>query len=109
MLPRPERSFAPSKTRAAATTRRRDCRKHTASLRADLLDVIPGILKRVLAVEGRSCLRGCINGAHHLSTHLIEGVQLVSGSKPEMLTVERNPMDMIGTRKGTVFMEDFGR
>jgi hypothetical protein len=109
MLSHPECPFGPGKTRVTATTRRRDRREHTASLRVDLLDAIPGNLKQVLAVEGRSCMRGDINRAQHLSAHRIEGVQLVSGSKPDMLTVKRNPMDVVGTRKGTVFTENFGR
>src|SRR6266567_4535835 len=108
MLPHPERPFGPREPRVTAAARRRDRREHTAGLRIDLLDAILGDLKQVLTVEGRSCVRGDINRAQHLPTRRIEGVQLVSGSKPDVLTVKRNPMHEVDTRKGSIFTEDFG-
>jgi hypothetical protein len=65
-----------------AAARRRDRREHTAGYRIDPLDAILGDLKQVLAVEGRSCVRGDINRAQRLPTRRIEGVQLVSGATP---------------------------
>ncbi len=62
----------------------------------------------MLAVEGRSCVRGDINRAQHLPTRRIEGVQLVSSGEPDVLTVKRNPMHVVDTRKGPIFTEDFG-
>jgi hypothetical protein len=62
----------------------------------------------VLTVEGRACVRGDIKRAQHLPTRRIEGVQLVSGSKPDMLTVKCDPMHMVDPRKGAVLTEDFG-
>ena len=73
---------------------------HTAGLRIDLLDAILGNLKQVLTVEGRSCMRGDINRALHLPTRRIEGIQLVSGGKPDVLTVKRNPMHAVGRDDG---------
>jgi hypothetical protein len=61
------------------------------------------------AVERRSCLRGDIDRAQRLPARRIEGVQLVSGSKPDVSTVKRNPVHVIDTRKGSVLIENFGR
>jgi hypothetical protein len=109
MPPHPERPFGPREPRVTAAAGRRDRGEYTAGLRIDLLDAILGDLKQVLAVEGRSCMRGDINRAQHLATRRIEGIQLVSGSKPDVLAVERNPMHLVDTRKGSILMEDFGR
>ncbi|MGO8921011.1 MAG: hypothetical protein ACLQJR_34395 [Stellaceae bacterium] len=108
MLPHPERPFGPGEPRVTAAARRRDRREHTAGLRIDLLDAILGDLKQVLTVEGRSCMRGDINRALHLPTRRIEGVQLVAGRKPDVLTVIRDPIHAVEARKGSIFMEDFG-
>jgi hypothetical protein len=63
----------------------------------------------VLAVEGRSGMRRDIEPAQHLPTHRIEGVQLVSRRKPDILTVIRDAMHIVDTRKGSILTEDFGR
>jgi hypothetical protein len=84
------------------------CGEQTAGLRVDLLDAILGELKQVLAVEGRSRMRGDINRAQRLSAGRIEGVQLVSASKPDLLTVIRNPMHVVDTGKGAILTDDFG-
>jgi hypothetical protein len=70
---------------------------------------IVGDLKQVPAVEGRSRMRGDSDRAHRLSARGIEGGQLVPGRKPDMLTVKRDPMHALDTRKGPVLAEDFGR
>jgi hypothetical protein len=54
-------------------------------------------------------MRGDINRAQRLPAGRIEGVQLVSGSKPDLLTVIRDPMHAVHTRKGSILMDDFGR
>jgi hypothetical protein len=54
-------------------------------------------------------MRGDIDRAQRLPARRIEGVQLVSGSKPDLLTVIRNPMHPVDTRKGPVLTDDFGR
>ena len=107
MLPHPERPFGPGEPRVAAAGRR-DRREHTAGLRIDLLDAILGDLKQVLAVEGRSRMRGDIDRAQRLPARGIEGVQPVSGRKPDVPTVKRDPMHLVDTRKGSIFAEDFG-
>src|SRR5262249_48721677 len=99
LLPHPERPFGPREPRATAIAGRRDRREHTAGLRIDLLDAILGELKQVPAVEGRSCMRGDGDRAHRLPARRIEGVQLVSGRKPDVLTVKRDPMHLVDTRK----------
>jgi hypothetical protein len=71
---------------------------------------ILGDLKQVLlAVERRSCMCGDINRAHRLPARRIEGVQLVSSSKPDLLTVIRDPMHAVDTRKGSILTDDFSR
>src|SRR5438477_7020154 len=90
ILSHPERAFGPREPRVAATAGRRDRGEHTAGLRIDLLDAILGELIQVLAVEGRSCMRGDIDRAQRLPARGIEGVQLVSGRKPDLLTVIRD-------------------
>src|SRR5258708_15640368 len=108
ILPHPERSFGPGEPGVAAAAGRRDGGEHPAGLRIDLLDAILGELKQVLAVEGRSCMPGDIDRAHRLPARRIEGVQLVSGRKPDVLTVIRDPMHAVDTRKGSILTEDFG-
>jgi hypothetical protein len=59
-----------------------------AGLRIDLLDAILGDLKQVLAVEGRSGVRGDVDRTRNLPARRIDSVQLVSSSKPDMLAVD---------------------
>jgi hypothetical protein len=51
---------------------------------------------------------GDIDRAQHLPARRIEGVQHVSGRKPDVLTVKRDPMHVVDTRKGSIFTQDFG-
>jgi hypothetical protein len=106
ILPHPERSFGPREPRVTAAAGRRDRGEHAAGLRVDLLDAIFGELKQVLAVEGRSCMRGNINRAQRLPARRIEGNQLVSSSEPDLLTVVRDSMHSVGTRKGSILLEN---
>jgi hypothetical protein len=50
---------------------------------------------------------GDIDGAHHRPVRGIEGVQPVSGRKPDVLTVKRNPMHLADTREGPILTHDF--
>src|SRR5499433_4026941 len=63
----------------------------------------------MLPVESGACTRSDIDRAEHLPVRRIEGVQHISGSKPDVLTVIRDSMDVIDTRKGTILTNDFGR
>ena len=108
ILPHPERPFGPREPRVTAAAGRRDRGEHTAGLRIDLLDAILGELKQVLAVEGRSCMRGDIDRAQRLPARRIEGVQLVSRRKPDVLTVIRDSMHAVDTRKGSILTDDLG-
>jgi hypothetical protein len=63
----------------------------------------------VPAVEGRPGVRCDIDRAQRLPTGRIEGGQLVSGSKPDMLAVIRDPMDVVDARKGAILTDDLGR
>src|SRR5258706_715100 len=108
MLPLRGRPFGPRKPRVTAAAGLRNRGEHRAGLRIDFLDAILGDLKQVLTVEGRSCVRGDINRAQQLATRRIEGVQSVSGGKPDVLTVKRNPIHVVDARKGSIFTEDFG-
>src|SRR5260370_299953 len=108
MSPHPERPFGPCEPRATAA-RRRDRGEHTAGVRIDLLDAILGELKQMLAVEGRSRMRGNIDRAQYLPARGIERVDFVSGRKPDMLTVKRNPTHAVDPRKGSILTNDFCR
>jgi hypothetical protein len=109
ILPHPERPFGPREPRVTTAAGRRDRGEHTTGLRIDLLDAILADLKQVLAVQGRYCRRGDVNRAQRLPARRIEGVQLVSGSKPDLLTVIREPMHAVDTRKGSILTDNFGR
>src|SRR5439155_16897413 len=98
ILPHPERPFGPREPRVTAAAGRRDRGEHTAGLRIDLLDAILGELKQVVPVEGCSCMRADIDRAQRLPARRIEGVQPVSSSKPDVLTVIRDSMHVVGTR-----------
>jgi hypothetical protein len=87
-------------------TGRRDCAQHTAGRRIDFLDAVVGQLKQVLAVEGRSRVRGDIDRSDHVSARRIEGAQPVSGGKPDPLTVIRDSAHASDTRKGSVLSND---
>ena len=63
----------------------------------------------MLAVEGRSRIRGDIDRAQRLPARGIEGEQLLSGGKPDVLTVERDAIHVVDTRKGTILSDNFGR
>src|SRR5438445_1998100 len=108
MLSHPERPFGPREPGVTAAAGRGDRGEHTAGLRIDLLDAILGDLKQVLAVEGRSGMRSDIDRAHRLPARGIERVQPVSGRKPDVLAVERNPIHAVDTGKGSIFTNDFG-
>jgi len=109
ILPHPERPFGPCEPRVTAASRRRDRGEHTAGLRIDLVDSILGDLKQVLAVESGSSVRGEVDRPQHFSARRIEGVQLVSGGKPDVLTVIRDAMHRVGTLEGSVLTNNFGR
>src|SRR6266581_6110904 len=108
ILPDPERPFGPCEPRATAA-RRRDRGEHTAGVRIDLLDAILGELKQMLAVEGRSCMRGNIDRAQYRPARGIERVDFVSGCKPDVPTVERNATYAVDARKGSILANDFRR
>src|SRR6266446_5515780 len=61
ILSDPERPFGPREPRVTPAAGRGDRGEHTAVLRIDLLDPILGDLKQMLAVEGRSRMRGDID------------------------------------------------
>src|SRR5262245_48860996 len=63
----------------------------------------------MLPVESGSSTRGHIDRADRLPGGRIEGVQLISGSKPDVLSVISDSMHVVDTRKGTILADDFGR
>src|SRR6267143_862433 len=107
ILPHPERPFGPGEPGGAAAAGRRDRGEYAAGLPIDLLDAILGDLKQMLAVEGRPCMRGNIDRAQDCPAGGIEGVQPVSGRKPDVLTVIGEPMHVLDARKGPIFPNDF--
>src|SRR5262245_63726288 len=92
ILSHPERPFGPREPRVSAASGRRDRGEHTAGLRIDLLDAIPGDLIEMPAVESCARVRGDLDRAQRLPAGRIEGGQLVSGRKPDVLTVIRESM-----------------
>src|SRR5262252_3584497 len=108
ILPHPERPLGPCKPGVPAAAGRRNRGEHEAGLRIDLLDAIASDLKDVLTVEGRAGVRRDVDRALHLSTHWIEGLQLVSGSKPDALTVVGDPVHVVDTRKRPILADDLG-
>jgi glyoxylase-like metal-dependent hydrolase (beta-lactamase superfamily II) len=108
ILSDPECSLSPREPRVAAAARRRDRGQHPAGVRIDLLDAILGELKQVLAVEGRSGVRGDVDRAQHFAALGIEGIQLFSSGKPDLLAVVRDSSHALGTREGAVLADDFG-
>jgi hypothetical protein len=72
------------------------------------VNAILGDLKQVLAIEGRASMGGDVDRAYRLAGHGIEGVQLVAGRKPDVLTVKRHAINPVGIGKRTIFAEDFG-
>ena len=105
----PECPFGPREPRVAAAAGSRNRGEYTAGVRIDLLDTILGDLIEVPSVEGRSSMRGDINRPQRFAARRIEGGQLASGRKPDLLTVIGDSMHMIDTRKGSIFTENFGR
>src|SRR5581483_11428672 len=105
ILPDPEHAFSPGEPRDPATGRWNRS-EHAAALRIDFLDLILRDLIEVLAVEGRSSIRGDIDRAQHLSARRIQRIQLVSGCKPDMLAVIRDPMHLVHARKGSILTDD---
>ena len=106
ILSHPERPFGPRESRVTATAGCRDRGEHTAGRGIDLLDAIFGELKQVLAVESRSCMRGDIDRAQRLPARRIEGLQRVSGCKPDVLAVVGDAMHVVDTRKWPIFTND---
>ena len=108
ILSDPECPFGPCEPRVTAASGRRNRREDSATLRIDLLDAILGELKKVLAIEGRSRMRGGLDGPQRLSAGRIEGVQRVSSRKPDVLTVVRNSVHVVYARKGPILTDNLG-
>jgi hypothetical protein len=53
-------------------------------------------------------MRSDIDGAQDLPARRIEGVQLVSRSKPDVLPVIRDTVDSVGTLKWAILTDNFG-
>jgi hypothetical protein len=53
-------------------------------------------------------MRGDVDRAQRLAACWIEGIQFVSGRKPDSLTVMRHPMHVVDAPEGSIFADDFG-
>src|SRR5262249_1991983 len=104
MLPHPKCPLGPCEARGIAG--RRDCRQHATGGRIDFLDAILGDLKQVLTIESRSCMRGNINRTQRLAARRVDRVQLISASKPDLLTVKRDSAHVFNTRKGSILLKN---
>ena len=107
VLSDPERSFGPRKPRVTTRSWSGDRGEHLACFWIDLLNAILSDLKQVLAVEGRSCVRGDIYRLHHFSARWVEGIQPVAGCKPDVLSVIAHSMHAISSGERTILLNDF--
>jgi hypothetical protein len=107
ILSDPERSFSPRESRVSSAAGRWDGSEHASGFRIDFLNAVLCDLKEVLAVKGCPCVGGNIDRTHCVSACRIEGIQLVSRRKPDVLTVIGDSMYTVGTRKGTILADDF--
>jgi hypothetical protein len=62
-----------------------------------------------LAIEGCSRVPRDIERAQRLPASRIERDQLVSGGEPDVLTVVRDSMHLVDTRKRSILSNDFDR
>src|SRR5580704_18641644 len=108
ILADPERSFGPGQAGVAAAAGRRNGGDHVSGLGINLVDAILGDLIEMLSVEGRSRMRRDIDRALQLAARGIDGVQLVSGSEPNILTIVGDAIDSLCTLEGPVLADDFG-
>src|SRR5258708_13985314 len=109
ILSHPERPFGPGEPRVITALGRGNGGEDKPGLRIDLLDATLSDLKQVLDVESCSCMRGHIDRAQHLAARRIEGIQRVFGRKPDLLTVKRDPIHAVDSRKGSILTDDFSR
>jgi hypothetical protein len=107
ILPDPKCTFGPRESRVTAAAGRRDRGEYTASFGIDLLDAILSDLKQVFAIESRSCIGRDIYRAHDLSARRIEGIQLVTRCKPDVLPVIANSMHAVSSRERAILLDDF--
>src|SRR5262249_104206 len=107
ILSYPKRPFSPREAGVTAA-RCRDRGEHVARLRIDLLDAISGNLKKVSSVESGSCIRDDIDRTSRLTGRRIENDKLVSGSKPNALTVMCDAIHAFDTWKWSVLTDDLG-
>ncbi len=108
VLSYPKRSLGPREARVSTTAGRGNCAKHASARGIDLLDTILCDLKYMPAVECGSSMRSDIERTNCFSASRIEGVQLVSGRKPDVLAVIGDSIHSAGTWKGTVLSNNFG-
>src|SRR5262249_9232660 len=108
IAPNPERPFGPREPRATDAAGRWDGGDHAAALRIDLLDAILGELKQVLAVEGRSRIRGDVDRAQPLPARRMGGIQGIPRRKPDVPTVKADTVHVIDARKRSILAHDLG-
>src|SRR6516162_3800605 len=107
-MPDPERALSPCEARIAAAAGCWNRTEHTTGLRVDLLDAVFGNLKQVLAVERCPRVGRDIDRSQSGPARRIEGGELVSGGKPDMLTVVGHTRHVIDIRKRPIFTDDLG-
>ena len=108
ILSHPQRALGPGHARVTTTAGCGDRREHAAGFRIDFVDAIFGDLINVLAIEGRSRMSGDIERVHCLAALGIEGIQRVSGRKPDMPAIIGDAIYLLDTWKGSIFTENFG-
>src|SRR6476469_4433137 len=107
-MPDPERPFSPREARVAAAAGCWNAAEHTAGLQVNFLDAVFGNLKQVATVERSPRMGRDIDRSNRCAARRIEGGQLVSGGKPDMLTVICDAGHIIHIRKRPVLTDDLG-
>ncbi|MNF88619.1 hypothetical protein D3C84_711170 [compost metagenome] len=108
VLAHPQRAFGPGQARVVATAGGRNGGEDFASAWVDFLDAVLGDLEQVRAIECRAGMAGDIERAQQVATVGVQGVELVGGCKPHLLTVPGNAVHGIDIGKGAIFTQDFG-
>src|SRR5262249_30056554 len=104
----PQRPFGPREPRVAATPGCGDGGEDLSGRRIDLLDAILGNLIEMLSVECCSGVRRDVERTQCFATRRVEGLERLSRSKPDLLAVVGDSVDMLDPREA-VLTENFGR
>ena len=102
ILSYPQRSLGPCEPRVAATAGCRDGGEDLSGRGIDLLDAILRDLKEMLPIERGPGMRRDVEGSLCLTARRIEGLERVSRSKPDLLTVVGHAVHVLDARESVL-------